>query len=548
MRLRPERNWPSLLLSGALAGYGAWYLRGLLETDLILFPAILALYAALAAAKLFFTFIAMIPRMVRHARARRVTGRGGTAGWASEKEIRKAGLLNSRRGFFVALTKRGKPMFVELTSSGLVLAPAGVGKTRNFSIPALLHHDGSMIVPDLKGTLACITAEHRRSHLKQNVYCIDPTGKYESIVGKSAAYNILQTLLNHWNDPSRHIHLLADANELAVHFCPEPARTSENVFFRNASRNLLAFAFVYLVIMGLDATLTGAYVLLRSRQKMTDAVDMACSTDYLNGDLAGIADDIRTKLAQADPRQLESFFEGAIQALRIYAPSGPFAACTSHCSFEPGDLRRNKGTVYICGDATRPGETRQFVGDQTFGHKLELMRETSGHSVTILAEEATNIRIHGFPSLMTVAREFNIVIWVVVQELEEWAAVYGRESLETLLSQTEIKVIYGSRSHKTCQLISDMLGDQSVVSANHNVGADIFDPVTRSFSEGSRKLLTPEEVRRCKDAIVFIRDMRPIRGESIGYHEVEPWREWAAVNPLFGMKYLGKIRLRLRYQ
>lgn len=546
MRKRPDTNFIGLLLGGGLAGYGAWYLRGWLETDMLLFPAMLAIFAVLSAIKLVFMLLGLIPRAIRHARAHRTTGKGGTAGWETERAIKKAGFFKRRNGFFAALSLRGRAMFINLESSGLVLSPAGGGKTVSFVIPALLHVDSSMLVPDLKGTLSAMTIRHRRDRLGHAVDAINPTGRYEDILGPSAAYNMLQILIDNWN-LGRHEFILADARAWATQFCPEPPRTTENVFFRNASRNLLTFAFVYLVIMGLDATLTGAYVLLRSRRKMIDAIEMACSTDYLNGDLAGEADDIRTKIAQADPRQLESFFEGAVQALRIYAPSGPFARCTGHSSVRFSDLRKEKRTLYILGDPTRPDETRQFMGDMMFAAKMELLRETAGERVVILADEATNFRANGFPSLMTLAREYKIAIWVIIQELSEWSAVYGPESLDTLLSQTEVKIIYGVRSHKTCQLISDMLGEKSVVSRGHNIGVDVFDPVTRSLSEGSRRLLTPDEVRRFEDAIIFARGMRPIRGQRIGYHEVSPWCSWAGVNPLFGRKYVGKVRLRLRY-
>ena len=45
----------------------------------------------------------------------------------------------------------------------LCVAPMGTGKSSGFAIPQLLSHVGPMIVVDIKGELARVTARHRRS-------------------------------------------------------------------------------------------------------------------------------------------------------------------------------------------------------------------------------------------------------------------------------------------------------------------------------------------------------------------------------------------------
>lgn len=550
MRFRPERNWLGLLIPGCLAAWGAHKLWHLWSTDLMLAPAILTLYAVLAGIKLFFTFLFMIPRIIRHARARRVTGKGGTAGWASPKEIRKAGLHKKARGFFAALTLSGKALLLHIESSGMLLSSAGGGKTISFILPALAHNDMCMIVADLKSTLAPMTKKLREEKHGHKAYCLNPAKRYTDTVGAPACYNPLQIVIDNWLNPAHHGRVLTDAKAIALQLYPEPVNTTDNRFFRNGSRKLIVFAIVYQVVMGLDATLTGVFTLLQSRRRFTDAVEVALSTDYLNGDLAGLAEDLETKLQKADPRQVESFFEGALGELEIYSSSGPLAESTSRCDFRFHELRDEKATVYIMSDPTWQEAFNRWTGLIYWCAKTELMRKAEGEKVCFLIDEATNVRIEGLPSLLTLAREFNITIWLVLQELEEWAALYGRPSVETLLSQTEAKIFYGIRSQRACQLVSEMLGERSIVSQGHNIGVDIFDPVSRSLSEGSRRLMTPDEVRRTDDAIIFVRGMRPIRGERIGYHQVKPWSnpDWVAINPLFGKPYKGKTKLHLRYR
>ncbi|MEZ5367546.1 MAG: hypothetical protein R2748_35670 [Bryobacterales bacterium] len=85
-----------------------------------------------------------------------------------------------------------------------------------------------------------------------------------------------------------------------------------------------------------------------------------------------------------------------------------------------------------------------------------------------------------------------------------------------LFYQTEAKEFYCIRSQRACQLVSDMLGERSIVGQG-TISASILQSVSRSLSEGSRRLMT-QTVRRTDDAIIFNADAS-IRGERIGYHQ-----------------------------
>lgn len=167
-------------------------------------------------------------------------------------------------------------------------------------------------------------------------------------------------------------------------------------------------------------------------------------------------------------------------------------------------------TVYLLADPTRMAVYAPWLGLLSWCALTELIRFQNGKSVCFLCDEITNIKINDLPSLLTLAREFKIKLWLIVQELEQWAHVYGRESLETLLSQTEVKIIMGVRSYKTCQLISDMLGESTIKALNHNLGRSLFDAPTRSIQDAPRRLMTADEVRRTSDTILFMGNHRPI--------------------------------------
>jgi len=208
-------------------------------------------------------------------------------------------------------------------------------------------------------------------------------------------------------------------------------------------------------------------------------------------------------------------------------------------------MKTKKMTIYLIADPTRVKTYAPWIGLLSWCALTELMRCESNNPVCFLLDEVTNFKIEGLPSLLTLAREFKILIWVIIQELEQWAHVYGREALDTLLSQTEAKLILDGGSQKSCQLISDMLGEKTIKTTSHSLGRTIFDPISKSVQEGPRRLLTADEVRRFNDGIFFYKSLQPIHYKKVGYHEISPWRRWVGVNPLYGKKYKGRVRLRV---
>ena len=445
------------------------------------------------------------------------------------------------KGFLAGLHKK-KPLFVTLESSGLVLSPAGGGKTVSFVIPALAHNDMSMLVPDLKGTLACVTGRYREKTLGHKIITLNPAGLYTDILGPSARYNPLQILIDDWEDPALRSQLFTDAGALAKQLYPDPPEQGENQYWRSGSRKFLIFAFLYLVTIGGFATLSGALCLLSETGALHSALKEAAAAYHLGGDLARLARDLLAKFDSGDPRQIESFREGAVQALEVFAPSGTLAESTSMCDFRFADMKAQKLTIYLLADPTRMKVYAPWLGVLSWCALTELIRAKGTNPACFLCDEVTNFKIEGLPAMLTLVREFKIIIWLIVQELEQWAHVYGREALETLLSQTEVKIFMNARSHRTCRLISDMLGEKSIKTSSYSFGGYFLDPISQSVQESPRKLMTPDEVRRCEDVIVFVRGLRPIRLTQIGYHEITPWKNKLAINPLFGKVFKAKTK------
>jgi type IV secretion system protein VirD4 len=541
-----QESFLLLLVFSGLFGWGAW--QSLKLQALPVVPYGLGFLALVVGFKALSLSLVRLRNILMRRDAMAATTQRGSASWATSKDLKRAGLYNTS-GVFLGCDTEGRPIFFDGETHGLTLAPAGSGKTIAFSIPALCHSSLPMIVSDLKGTLAVMTKSIREQQHRQEVFCVNPAQLFADHLGLPARYNPLQILVDDWMDIEKNKDLIADARSISLQLCPEPPTTGENTFFRNGSRNILVFGFVYEITYhgAGKATLSDVLSLLRNVKQLIEACRTAMSSSILNGELADMASDLHYKLTAQDTRQVDSFLEGAVQALTAFSSSGWLAESTSICDFRFKDLKERPATVYLIADPTKMKVFAPWLGLLGWAAITELTRCHNSKRVFFLLEEATNIRIEGLSQSLTALREYGIMCWLVVQELEILESQGGRVALETILSQTEVKQIFGASGAKTCELVSRMLGEQTVKSVNYNLGRSPYDPVTKTASEQARRLLTPDEVRQSTDTILFIRNLPPIRSQKTPFFNVRPWSQWVATNPFIGSKPQGKTRVRLKY-
>jgi len=550
--MRSQRDQPALFLVvpfTVLLWWGTVKTWFMLNTSLPYVPLFLAFFAMAGSFKSISLSVSNLYNYILRREAFSYSEKKGSAYWASSKDLKRAG-LHKPDGVFLGCDEKGHPVFFDGEIHGLTLSSAGGGKTVSFSVPTLCHVPLPMVVMDLKGTLACMTKNLRKKHHKQEVFCVNPPHLFTEILGTPACYAPTQILIDSWSDTARHKDLIADAQDMALQLYPDPQARGENQFFRMGSRKLIVFGLIFLVTQRTDnATLSDLLRLLRNVNQLREACYVASCSDVLNGELADMAADILNKLDASDTRQFESFREGSVQALEPFAPSGWLAESTRRCDFRFKDLKDTPATVYLIADPTKMKVFAPWLGLMGWAAITELTRCQNNKPVFFLLDEATNFKIENLSNALIGLREFGIRCWFVIQELEEYARVYGRESLETLLSQTEVKQIFGVQSQKTAELVSRMLGEYTVKSANYNLGHDRYDPIQKSVSEHARRLLAPDEVRRFSEMIVFVKDMPPLHLQKVGYHEVSPWSkpDWVGMNPLFGKKLKGKTRVWLKY-
>ncbi|MCZ7889461.1 type IV secretory system conjugative DNA transfer family protein [Agrobacterium salinitolerans] len=220
----------------------------------------------------------------------------------------------------------------------------------------------------------------------------------------------------------------------------------------------------------------------------------------------------------------------------------------THCDFRFRDLKARNTTVFLICDYSRMDVFAPWVGLLIWAALKELIREDNAVPVHFILDEFTNYKLPGLPNALTALAGYGVHCWMIVQELSEIARVYGHEALKTILSQTDVKQLFGITSIETATMVSRMLGDHEQRTQSFGLGQDITHGTSLNLSISTKPQMTGDQLRRMPDdeQIIIIRNLLQIRALRVGVQEIEPWCSEVAPNPLQGGKrFIGKVRLRI---
>lgn len=256
-------------------------------------------------------------------------------------------------------------------------------------------------------------------------------------------------------------------------------------------------------------------------------------------------------LGQEDSRAAESFLIGAQQALVRYNITTRAHKKTKRSSFRFADLKEGDAptTVILIADASRSEAQKPLLGLLQWCMLQELKRHDNKHRpVYVIANEATNFYIQGLASLLTWGREYGIRLHIIIQSLSAFRRVYGQDTLNTLISETEIKqFLPGQRETETLDLIEKLLANQSVIArgrraGNHETSGRIEGEDLR---EDARPLMTADEIRRTDKTILILRRNKPLLLDLPPIAAIAPFRKMIGINPFHGKPFLRPVKLRI---
>jgi len=505
------------------------------------------------------------------------SGKEGTASWGKFKDI-KPELEKSQRGPFwgVLVDKPNKPLIIPFKSNAYTVAPSGEGKGKSTVIPTALANPASKVMPDFKGgELACILkpALEKRGEI---VRIIAPYGQFADALGETDRFNPLDIIVDCFLLKDK----LRDVPEvirgLVLQLYPEPATgDSDDTHWRDGGRDLITLIIIIEVLLdGYDAELSAVALKLKDSvaferdlrwilgidlngQPLAEGAlnlnNVEWTANHLTQDVVDFTNYLRAEatatlelMSSAERKTYDSYASGARQKLARFA-FGRLSPVLRNSTFRLSELKETKVTYFPMGNPAYPEATGIFLGLFQYCCITAMKQHPNPHvPVYFIFDEATNYTIQDILNLMTYGRGFGVICHFIFQAFDAFRKRYGVEAVNTLQSECEIKqFLSGQRDPKTLKMISEMLGEESVMNAALSV-KDEGKGLSEQMSESARPLSKPDETRRTKHTILFVRKCKPFLTSAVSYSSIAPWRKLVGVNPFYGKPYLEKIKLRIR--
>jgi type IV secretion system protein VirD4 len=483
-------------------------------------PAIFLHGAYIAASGGLISIVVAIAMSIWRAREAKRAQTYGSARWATEREVKKAGLLGQDG---VVLGKFGRHY---LRHDGaehvLCFAPTRSGKGVGLVVPTLLTWPGSVIVHDIKGENWGLTAGFRAQ--RGRVLLFDPTNP------QSSPYNpLLEIRKGEWEvrDTQNVADILVD---------PEGSLERRN-HWEKTSHALLVGAILHVLYAEGDKTLAGvANFLSDPRRPIETTLRAMMTTPHLaSAGVHPVVASAARELLNKSENERSGVLSTAMSFLGLYRD--PIVAkVTGSSAWRIADLVEGPTptSLYLVippSDLSRVRPLVRLILNQ-IGRRLteSLTPKAERRPLLIMFDEFTSEgRLDFFEQDLAFMAGYRIRSFLIAQSLNQIEKAYGPNN--AILDNCHVRVAFSSNDERTAKRISDALGTATEMRAMKNYAGHRLSPwlghLMVSRTETSRPLLTPGEVMQLPshEEIVMVGGIPPIRGTKARYYEDRQFME-----------------------
>jgi type IV secretion system protein VirD4 len=438
----------------------------------------------------------------------------GSARWADEREIRKAGLLHPDGvllgRWHTAYLRHHGPEHV------LCFAPTRSGKGVGLVVPTLLTWPGSAIVHDIKGENWALTAGWRARFGR--VVLFDPTN------AQSSAYNpLLEVRRGEWE--VRDVQNIAD-----VLVDPEGALEKRN-HWEKTSHSLLVGTILHVLYAEKDKTLAGVANFLSDPKRPIEKTLRAMMTTTHLGPkgIHPVVASAARELLNKSENERSGVLSTAMSFLGLYRDP-VVAAVTQRCDWRIRDLVEAKHpvTLYLVVPPSDISRTKPLVRLflNQIGRRLteELENKQRRHRLLLMLDEFPALgRLDFFESALAFMAGYGLKSFLIAQSLNQIEKAYGQNN--SILDNCHVRVSFATNDERTAKRVSDALGMATEIRAMKNYAGSRLSPwlghLMISRQETARPLLTPGEIMQLPpdDEIVMISGGAPVRAKKARYYE-----------------------------
>jgi type IV secretion system protein VirD4 len=434
----------------------------------------------------------------------------GTARWASEREIRAAGLLGDEG----VVLGRYRQDYLRHAGPEHVLffAPTRSGKGVGAVIPTLLTWPGSTIVHDIKGENWTLTAGFRAT-LGQ-VLLFDPTNP------GSSAYNPLLEVRPGETE-------VRDVQNIADILVDPEGSLDKRSHWEKTSHALLVGAILHVLYAEPDKTLAGVATFLSDpRRTIEQTLAAMMRTPHLGeaGPHPVVASAARELLNKSD-NERSGVLSTAMTFLGLYRDP-VVAAVTARCDWRIADLVEGPCSLYLVvppSDVSRTRPLIRLILNQIVRRLTENLDGAADRQKLLLMLDELPVlgRLDFLESTLAFMAGYGVRAFLITQSLNQIERAYGPNN--AILDNCHVRVCFAANDERTAKRISEALGTATEERAMRNYAGHRLSPwlghLMVSKAESPRPLLTPGEIMQlpADEEILMLAGAAPIRARKARY-------------------------------
>lgn len=388
--------------------------------------------------------------------------RFGSACWASQNAMRRAGLFG-RRGPLLGYAGE-LPIRLDSDAPMITIGGAGSGKLRDLLAYTVCgmrvesaHGGGGWVAPprlfvnDSRGELAAISIENQ-VRLGKAAYCINFAGLHGLPRHRVNPLDILK--------PDSAL-LYADAKLLVASLVPLSG-SANGEYFELRARHWLEMLMLHHVMQHGSITLPQLYDLVHAIQDPTQWPDIAEA--MLNASIPEVrAAAIELHIKREDAPKEYGAIIGEILKSLSFLSDPRIRETLSAGDFSLGVLCERDCTVYniIPAEyATQLAPMNRLVMGAVMLYKF---RQPAAPRVLLLIDEAATLgRFDALLTAYTYGRGMGIRVHSIWQDVGQITRNFGPGALSSFLGSSQVRQFFGVRDLDTAKLISAMLGSQTL--------------------------------------------------------------------------------------
>ncbi|MGI2036423.1 type IV secretory system conjugative DNA transfer family protein [Rhizobium panacihumi] len=433
----------------------------------------------------------------------------GSARFATDKET--AALARAGSGLLIGRDPKSRKLLrYDGPAHLLTMAPTRTGKGVGTIIPNLLTADRSVICIDPKGENARIAGRARRQF--GPVHVLDPFG---ATAEPLAAFNPLDQLNPNSLDVAEDASTLADALVF-----DEPGMAGE-AHWNDEAKALISGMILHIVAH--EPASRRSLITLRENLTLAPEAFARLLKDMQDSTAAGglVARAANRHLGKSD-REAAGVLSAA-QRHTHFLDSPRMARVLGRSDFRFADLKGRTATIFLVLPPDRLSTYSRWLRLLVTQSLLEMARTPGKPAVPVLYlldEFATLGHLAPVERAMGLMAGYGVQLWPILQDVHQLRATYGQRA-GTFLSNAGVLQIFGVNDHESARLVSDLLGQETVVFQTMGRALD-SDKSGISYGEQhvGRPLLTPDEVRNLPEnlELLFLAGQRPIVAGKLAYY------------------------------